>query len=101
MSEVKNTRRLGIGSLSPIISIFGMMFSFTYLGNNSIGEEILHAMGISFSTLIISLILLSISIIIGYSNKKDRYAKSGITLSVGFILVILITAIFSVLLTNR
>ena len=101
MKEEKNTKKLGIGTLSPIISIFAMMFSFTYFGKNSIGEEILHALGLSFPTLIISLVLFSISILIGYKNKEDRYAESGITLSVGFILVIVITSIISALFLNR
>ena len=98
---IKSTKNLGIGSLSPIIAIFAMMFSFTYFGQNSIGQEILHAIGVSFPTLIVSLILFAISMIIGYKNKNDRYAESGITLSVGFIILIVITSIFSALLLNR
>ncbi len=100
MEEEKNTKKLGIGTLSPIISIFAMMFSFTYFGKYSIGGEILHALGLSFPTLIVSLVLLAISILIGYKNKEDRYAESGITLSVGFILLIVITSISS-LFFNR
>lgn len=101
MEKIKKNKKLGIGSMSPVISIFAMMFQFTYLGESSIGEKILHYIGVRFSTLIISLILFLISIIIGYKNKDDRYAESGITLSVGFIILIGITSIFSVLFLNR
>lgn len=95
MKEVNNTnaKKWGIGSLSLIISIFSIMFSFSSFGLKTIGETILTAIGVKFPIGIISIILFIIAIIIGYKYKEDFGAKLGKNLSVFFIILMLILTI--------
>ncbi len=41
-------RKWGVGSASLIISIFSIMFSFTFINGKYIGDHILNGLGISF-----------------------------------------------------
>lgn len=95
MEKITDSKKWGIGSISLILSIFGAMFSFTAWNGKEMGEHILNAIGISFPIGIISLILLFISLFIGYKYKNDYLAKSGTTVSAIFILIIVVLTITS------
>lgn len=88
MGQIKNSKKLGIGSISFLLSIFGGMFSFTAWDNKYFGEHILSALNISFSYPQISLVILFISFFIGYRYRNDYFAKLGIVISVIFISLI-------------
>lgn len=89
-------KKYGVGTFSLIISIFSIMFSFTYLGGEkNIGKYILDAIGISFPTAIISIMLFLISIYIGNKYNEDYGAKLGKSLSIIFIFLIIILSIIS------
>ena len=88
MEQIKDSKKLGIGSISLLLSIFGGMFSFTSWDNKYLGEHILSALNISFSYPLISLVILFISFFIGYRYRNDYFAKSGIVISVIFISLI-------------
>ncbi|WP_195266916.1 hypothetical protein [Clostridium sp. 1001275B_160808_H3] len=88
-------KRVGIGTISLILSIFGIAFSFTYLGSNSIGEEILHAIGVSFPTMIVSIILFLISIVIGRKFKNNFGSNLGVGLAICFTVLIVTLSINS------
>ena len=77
MSQITTAKKLGIGSLSLFLSIIGAMFSFTFWNWKELGKHFLNSIGVSFPALIISLILLFISLFIGYKYKNDYLAKSG------------------------
>lgn len=88
MGQIKYPKKLGIGSISLLLSIFGVMFSFTAWDSKYFGEHILSAINISFPYPLISLVILFISFFIGYRYKNDYFAKSGRVISVIFILLI-------------
>ncbi|ADK16275.1 MULTISPECIES: hypothetical protein [Clostridium] len=95
MVEMTNSKKWGIGSLSLIIAIFSIMFSFTFINGKYIGEHILNGLGVSFPIGIISLALFCASILIGHKYKNDYLAKSGKIVSIIFILLIIILSIIS------
>lgn len=93
MGQIKDSKKLGIGSISLLLSIFGGMFSFTAWDSKYFGEHILSAINISFPYPLISLIILFISFFIGYRYKNDYFAKSGRVISVIFISLIFFLAL--------
>lgn len=88
-----STSKWGIGTSALIISIFSMMFSFTSLGEKSIGENILQFIGIKFPVGVISLILFVISVFIGHKHMNDYGAKVGRNISLFFIILMAILTI--------
>lgn len=98
MSQITTAKKLGIGSLSLFLSIIGAMFSFTFWNGKELGKHFLNSIGVSFPALIISLILLFISLFIGYKYKNDYLAKSGKAISIVFISIIFVLTITNTLL---
>ena len=94
MGQISDSKKLGIGSISLILSVFGGMFSFTAWDSKYLGEHILSTINISFPfpgvllVTLISLIILFISFFIGYRYKNHYFAKSGRVISVVFISLI-------------
>lgn len=88
MGQINDSKKLGLGSISLLLSIWGGMFSFTAWDSKYLGEHILTAINISFPYPLISLVILSISFFIGYRYKNDYFAKSGRVISVIFISLI-------------
>lgn len=88
IDKITHSKKWGIGSFSLLLSIFGSMFSFTAWNDKELGKYILNLIGIRFPVGIISLIILAISLFIGYKYKNDYLAKSGMIVSVIFILII-------------
>lgn len=100
MGQINDSKKLGIGSISLILSILGGMFSFTAWDSKYLGEHILSAINVSvpfpliFLVMLISLVILFISFYIGYRYKNHFFAKSGRVISVIFISLILIQLFF-------
>ncbi|NRT44491.1 hypothetical protein OD350_13820 [Clostridium beijerinckii] len=90
-----NKRKCGVGTSALIISIFSIMFSFTSLGEKSIGENILAAVGIRFPVMVISMILFIISAFIGHKYIENYGAKVGRNISVFFIILMVVLTIKS------
>ncbi len=95
MREKIVSKKLGIGSLSLIISIFTMIFQFSAIGDKYIGAYILDALGISFPYTIVSISLAILSIFIGYKYKDDLYAKQGLKLGIIFLVICAVLTIIS------
>lgn len=95
MREKIVLKKLGIGSLSLIISIFAMIFQFSAIGDKYIGEYILDALRISFPYTIVSISLAILSIFIGYKYKDDLYAKQGLKLGIIFLVICAVLTITS------
>ena len=93
MKKINDSKKIGIGSISLILSILGGMFSFTAWDSKYLGEHILSAINISFPYPLISLVILFISFFIGYRYKNDYFAKSGRVISVIFISLIFFLAL--------
>lgn len=98
MMQIKDSKKLGIGSISLILSIFGAMFSFTAWDDKYLGEHILSMLNIQFSYPLISLIILFTSFFIGYKYKNDYFAKSGQVISVIFISLIILLMLMNLFL---
>ena len=90
-----NTKKCGIGTSSLIISIFSVMFSFSSLGEKSIGKNILEVIGVRFPVMVISTILFVIAIFIGHKYIENYDAKVGRNISIFFIILILILTVIS------
>lgn len=90
-----NLKEFGLGTLSLIICILGIMFSFTYIGNAYIGDRILNTLNLKISRGIVSIILFFISIYLGNQYKENLGAKLGKNFSVFFIGVISLVTIIS------
>lgn len=93
MGQIIDSKKLGIGSISLVLSIFGAMFSFTAWDGKYLGEHFLNIINISFSVQLISLVILAISFFIGYKYKNDYFAKSGRVVAVIFISIIFILTV--------
>lgn len=88
-----NKKEWGIGTSALIISIFSIMFSFSSLGDKSIGENILNAIGIRFPVMIVSTILFVIAIFIGHKYIENYGAKAGRNISIFFIILMTILTV--------
>lgn len=98
MGQINNSKKLGIGSISLILSILGGMFSFTAWDSKYLGEHILSTINVSFPfpgillVTLISLVILFISFYIANRYKNHYFAKSGRVIAVVFIsLIFLLT----------
>lgn len=91
-SICKNT---GVGVLALIISIFAVMFSFTYVQGAYLGEHILRGLGISFPYAIVSIILFGIAGFIGYKHKEEKIAKVGMVISNIFLVICALSIVLS------
>lgn len=92
MGKINNidTTKYGRGTSALIISIFSIMFSFTSLGEKSIGENILGVIGVRFPVMVISTILFVIAMFIGHKYKENYYAEVGRNISIFFIILMTI-----------
>lgn len=94
MGKISDSKKIGIGSISLILSVLGGMFSFTAWDSKYLGEHILSTINVSFPfpgvllVTLISLVILFISFFIGYRYKNHYFAKSGRVISVIFISLI-------------
>lgn len=95
MRDISNAdiKKIGIGTVSLIISILSVMFSFTYVGQRNIGEYLLNVIGVAFPIPIISIILFCISIFLGYKYKNNYGAEFGKNLSITFLILIILFSI--------
>lgn len=98
MKNVVHTKKFGIGSLTLLISLFSVMFSFTYFNGKYLGEHIFNSLGISFPYGLASLILFGIAYFIASKNIDDKFAKAGKNISIVFSILILASSILSILL---
>lgn len=90
-----NTKKWGAGTSSLMISIFSIIFSFSSLGEKSIGEMILHAIGIRFPVNVISTVLFITAIFIGHRYKEDYGAKLGKNIAIFFIILMAVLTLIS------
>ena len=104
MGQINSSKKLSIGSISLILSIFGGMFSFTVWDGKCLGEHILSSINISFPfpgmllVTLISLVILFISLLIGYKYKNDYFVKSGQVIAEVFISIIVILVIANLII---
>ena len=104
MGQITNSKKFGIGSISLILSIWGGMFSFTAWDSKYLGEHILSSINITFPfqgmllVTLISLVILLISLFIGYKYKNDYFAKSGRVIAEVFISLIVVLVLVNLII---
>ena len=100
----QNHKKIGFGSLSLLLFICGILFSFSFNGE-SYGDSILRSIGLNpwsngnsgvHYTTFYSLIFFIGALILGFEFKNDFGAALGRTLSFFTIIFISISAIFIV-----
>jgi len=82
-----DTKKCGIGTSALIICIVSIIFSFTSLGEKSIG--------VRFPVMVISIILFVIAIFIGQKYKENYFAKVGRNIGIFFIFLITILTVIN------
>ena len=102
MNINQKNQKLGIGTLSPIIAIIGVLFSFSFKGI-ALGDLILPLLdlktwsngntGIHY-TLFYSLIFYIPALIIGYKYQNHRGSKLGRGISMVLIVFTLLNSFF-------
>lgn len=106
VESVKKNKKLGLGSLSFLLVIVGILFSFTIGEYGAIGDHILRFIGISpwsngetgtHMTLFYSVVFYIPGFIIGSKYKGDFGAETGRSLSLILILSLLALLIITVI----
>lgn len=101
MTDVK--RKIGIGSISLLLSILGILFAFSFGDKGCYGDILLKSIGLSpwsegdtglHYTIFYSLVFFVPSSILGYKFKNNAGARVGKILSIAVIMLILIAAPF-------
>ncbi|MGE7183882.1 hypothetical protein ACQKKK_07680 [Peribacillus sp. NPDC006672] len=94
----KKTKDIGVGSLSFVLCIIGILFTFRFANKFCIGDSILNNIGLSawsngdtgiHLTMFYSVIFFIPSFIIGHIHPDNRGAKTGEIIS-GFLSVLII-----------
>ncbi|URZ09170.1 hypothetical protein CLROS_045860 (plasmid) [Clostridium felsineum] len=89
-------KKLGTGSLSVLLSLFGIVCSFTYFNKKNIGDLILNSINIYKMCNIISIFLFIFSIFIGIKYRQYWGAQTGKNISIFFIVFIFILSIINI-----
>ncbi|SHE93978.1 hypothetical protein [Clostridium fallax] len=85
------------GITGMFFSILGIMCSFSYIGNLSLGQILLRQTNSKVLTSVVSLSLFAISIYIGNKFKDDCIAKLGKKISIFMFLLLVILSIITAL----
>ncbi|MDV4152651.1 hypothetical protein R0131_17625 [Clostridium sp. AL.422] len=96
---ILNNKKIGLGSISLLLSIIGILFSFSFGDNLCYGDVILNYIGLKpwsngntglHYTVIYSLIFFIPAFILGYKYKNNFGAKIGKIVSLIMIIFILV-----------
>ena len=99
----QDSKKIGLGSISLLLFIFGIIFSFSFGNREAFGDSILRLFGVNpwsngdtglHYTIFYSLIFYIAALILGYKFKNDLGAKLGKTLSWIAIITILLVTLF-------
>ncbi|MDM5286010.1 hypothetical protein [Peribacillus frigoritolerans] len=105
--EVKKTKDIGLGSLSFVLCILGILFTFEFGDKSCMGDHILHTIGISgwsngdsgiHYTVFYSAIFFIPSFIIGHIYSENRGAKAGKIIS-GILSVLILSALITFIIS--
>ncbi|MET3211620.1 UNVERIFIED_CONTAM: preprotein translocase subunit SecG [Paenibacillus sp. PvR008] len=103
----RNEKKVGWGSLSPLLALLGMAVSFKF-GNYIFGDQLLSFLGLPawsnsvdntrfHYTIFLSSIFFIPSLIIGYKNPKEFGAMIGKLISSIYLTLIIITLLFFII----
>lgn len=96
-------KKIGLGSISLLLFIFGILFSISFGNRESFGDNIFRFLGLNpwsngdtglHYTIFYSLIFYIPALILGYKFKNDLGAKLGKSLSLITIILLLIITLF-------
>ncbi|YCI75968.1 hypothetical protein M1D47_20540 [Bacillus sp. R1-10] len=104
--EVKKTKDIGLGSLSFVLCLLGILFTFEFGDKPCMGDHILHTIrlcawsngdsGIHY-TMFYSAIFFIPSFIIGHIYPDNRGAKAGKIIS-GILSVLIVSALITLII---
>ena len=104
MEETSFKKKIGIGSLSIVLFIFGLLFSAKFPNGICYGDNLLNFFGFKSWTVgntegihltyIYSNIFYLISVVIGQKYKHNLFAKTGKILSIIFLILFVIFILF-------
>ena len=87
-----NLRKWGIGSLSPLICAFSVMFAFTYSNDVSMGQKIVEFFALGIPKELIAAVLFGVAILLGHRYSDDYGARAGKVASIAFLVVLVVLA---------
>ncbi|USK73967.1 hypothetical protein [Peribacillus frigoritolerans] len=105
--EVKKTKDFGLGSLSFVLCLSGILFTFDFGDKSCMGDHILHTLGISgwsnggsgiHYTVFYSAIFFIPSFIIGHIYPDTRGATAGKIIS-GILSVLIVSALITFIIS--
>ncbi|WP_458354573.1 hypothetical protein [Peribacillus frigoritolerans] len=104
--EVKKIKDIGLGSLSFVLCLFGILFTFEFGDKSCMGDHILHTVGLSawsngdsgiHYTVFYSAIFFIPSFIIGHIYPDNIGAKAGKIIS-GIFSVLIVSALITLII---
>lgn len=105
----KINKKIGFGSLSLLLCIIGILFSFSFGNKGSLGDVIINFLGLrawshgnrgEHYTIYYTFIFFIPSIILGFKFKDDLGAKLGKMISFIMLAIIFLFITFSVITSN-
>ncbi|WP_411738515.1 hypothetical protein [Peribacillus sp. S4] len=105
LENVKTHKKLGLGSLSLLLFLLGLLFSFSFGKYGAFGDHILRFIGIDpwsngdtglHYTIFYALIFYIPGLMVGYKFKNDWGAKTGENLSL-ILVILVVLVLFSLL----
>ncbi len=99
-------KKIGLGSISLLFLIFGILFSFSWKNSEALGDTILRFLGLNpwsngdtgtHYTIIYSLIFFMPALILGHKYKSNFGAKLGRNLSLIVIIPGLLLVFYSII----
>jgi hypothetical protein len=105
----KINKKIGVGSLSLLLCIIGILFAFSFGNKESLGDIIINFLGLKawshgnrgeHYTIYYTFIFFIPAIIIGFKFKNDLGAKLGKMISFIMLTIIFLFITFSVITTN-
>jgi hypothetical protein len=98
-------KKIGLGSISLLLILFGILFSFSWKNSEAFGDTILRFLGFSpwsngdtgiHYTVIYSLFFFISALILGHKHKSNFGAKLGRNLSLIMIVPVLVLVFYAI-----
>ncbi|SFM01150.1 hypothetical protein [Salibacterium qingdaonense] len=95
----KTRKPLGWGSISLFVFVCSTFVSFWSFNRQLLGEHIVDYLHLDISYIVITIVLLGLSIILGWKFPKHLFSKSGLISSSIFLNLLLVLFVIDIILS--